>query len=183
MRTAVYCSSRDNVPEQYRLDAQAIGQCVANLGSTLIYGGLNIGMMRVVAQAAKDAGGRVVGIVPIKRKHHTNPINDENVMTLDLNDRKAKMELMSDIFVVLPGGYGTLDEMISTFSFLTFTADNSKPIVVLNTDGLYNPTMAQLQLMTERGLMDPDIMQRIQIADTAKQCCALIEQHCRHLQD
>lgn len=181
MRTAIYCSSKDNVPQAYRDDAATIGQYVAHLGSTLVYGGLDIGMMKVVSRAAKDAGGRVVGIVPIKRKHQINPINDENVLTLDLNDRKAKMELMSDIFVVLPGGYGTLDELVSTFSFLTFTSDRLKPIIILNTDGLYDPTLAQLRLMVERNLMDAAIMKRILVANDAKECCRMLGEHFRPL--
>lgn len=181
MRTAVYCSSKDTVPQSYRDDATIIGRYVAQLGSTLVYGGLDLGMMKVVARAAKDAGGRVVGIVPIMRKKYINPINDENVLALDLNDRKAKMELLSDIFVVLPGGYGTLDEMISTFSFLTFTVDKQKPIIVLNTDGLYDHTIAQLQLMCDRELMDPTTMQRIHVASDAKECCKIIGQHFRPL--
>ncbi len=177
MRTAIYCSSRKTVPQAYRDDAATIGSYVARLGSTLVYGGLDLGMMKVVARAAKDAGGRIVGIVPIMRKNHINPINDENVLTLDLNDRKAKMVLLSDIFVVLPGGYGTLDEIISTFSFLTFTADKHKPIILLNTDGLYDPTLAQLQLMCDRQLMDPTTMQRIHVANDAQECCQIIGQH------
>lgn len=179
MRTAIYCSSKETVPQAYRDDAATIAQCVARLGSTLVYGGLEIGMMKVVARAAKDAGGRVVGIVPVKRKHQINPINDENVLTLDLNDRKAKMELLSDIFVVLPGGYGTLDELVSTFSFLTFTSDKLKPIIILNTDGIYDPTLQQLQLMVDRQLMDPAIMQRILVAKDARECCRMLNDHFR----
>ncbi len=169
------------MPQTYRDDAITIGNYLAQLGSTLVYGGLDLGMMKVVARAAKDAGGRVVGIVPIMRKKYINPINDENVLALDLNDRKAKMELLSDIFVVLPGGYGTLDEIISTFSFLTFTADKHKPIILLNTDGLYDHTIAQLQLMCDRQLMDPSTMQRIHVARDAKECCEIIGQHFRPL--
>lgn len=175
MRIAVYCSSKDGISAAYQRDAEEIGHCVASLGCTMVYGGLNLGMMRIAADAAKAAGGRIVGIVPIKRKDVINPANDENVLALDLNDRKAKMELMSDIFVVLPGGYGTLDEWISTFSFLTFTSDMHKPIIVLNHGGLYDPTLRQMQLMVEHSLLDPKQLDRIKVARNADECCAMIK--------
>lgn len=176
MRIAVYCSSKDDISEVYKRDAETVGRCVASLGATMVYGGLDLGMMRVAAKAAKDSGGRVVGIVPIKRREHINPINDENVLALDLNDRKAKMELMSDIFVVLAGGYGTLDEWVSTFSFLTFTEDLKKPIIVLNRDGLYNPTLEQLKVMVDHSLLDSRQLCRIKVAADAAQCCSMIKQ-------
>lgn len=176
MRIAVYCSSKDDISEVYEHDAEMVGQCVASLGATMVYGGLDLGMMKVAAKAAKDCGGRVVGIVPIKRKEFINPMNDENVLALDLNDRKAKMELMSDVFVVLAGGYGTLDEWISTFSFLTFTEDMKKPIILLNRGGLYDPTLEQLRIMVEQSLLDPGQLCRIKVAADAEQCCAMIEQ-------
>lgn len=175
MRIAVYCSSKDGISAAYQRDAELIGRCVADLGCTMVYGGLNLGMMRIAAEAAKAAGGRLVGIVPIKRKDYINPANDENVLALDLNDRKAKMELMSDIFVVLPGGYGTLDEWISTFSFLTFTSDMHKPIIVLNHGGLYDPTLRQLQLMVEHSLLDPRQLERIKVARDADECRTMIK--------
>lgn len=175
MRIAVYCSSKEEISAEYRSDAEAVGRCVAESGCTMVYGGINLGMMRIAAKAAKAAGGRVVGIVPIKRKDLINPLNDENVLALDLNDRKAKMELMSDVFVVLPGGYGTLDEWISTFSFLTFTADMNKPIIVLNHGGLYDPTLKQLELMVEQSLLDATQLSRIKVARDADECCSLIK--------
>lgn len=180
MRIAVYCSSKEDISDAYRHDAQAIGRFVASLGATMVYGGLNIGMMKIAAQSAKDEGGRIVGIVPIKRKEQINPINDENVLALDLNDRKAKMELMSDIFVVLAGGYGTLDEWISTFSFLTFTGDLKKPIIVLNRDGLYDPTICQLRLMVDRSLLDPRQLDRIKVTSSAEECCEAIKQELKN---
>lgn len=175
MRIAVYCSSKDDISAAYQRDAELIGRCVADLGCTMVYGGLNLGMMRIAAEAAKAAGGRVVGIVPIKRKDYINLVNDENVLALDLNDRKAKMELMSDIFVVLPGGYGTLDEWISTFSFLTFTSDMHKPIIVLNHGGLYDPTLRQLKLMVDHSLLDPMQLDRIKVASDVDECRSMIE--------
>lgn len=175
MRIAVYCSSKEEIATIYRNDAEAIGRLVASLGATMVYGGLDVGMMRIAGRAAKSAGGRVVGIVPIKKKGLINPVNDENVLAMDLNDRKAKMELMSDIFVVLAGGYGTLDEWISTFSFLTFTDDAKKPIIVLNRDGLYDPTLEQLRLMVERKLLDPSQLDRIRVARDLDECRDMIK--------
>lgn len=175
MRIAVYCSSRENLPQSYKDDADLIGNYIGNRKHTLVYGGIGIGLMKVVASAVGRSGGRIVGVVPVTKRQMCNSDNDENILTRDLSDRKARMVMISDLFVVLPGGYGTLDELVSTFSFLTFIGDCGKRIILLNSDGLFNPLLSQLRLMAEKGLMNGDaIKERIMVVASAHECCELI---------
>lgn len=176
MKIAVYCSSKSNISAQYYESAQNVGKWIGAHNATLIYGGIDLGLMREVATATKSHGGKVVGVVPVSRKQGINLINDENIIVDDLNERKAKMLMLADTFVVLPGGYGTIDEFISTFTSLSFINDKSKTIILLNQDGLYDHSLAQLKVMIDNSLMEYKHMQRIKVATTVQECCRLLEQ-------
>lgn len=174
MRIVVYCSSKENIPQSYKDDAALIGNYIGINRHTLVYGGIALGLMEITAAAAHRAGGRVVGVVPVTKKQMSHKINDEDVLACDLNDRKAKMMMMGDLFIVLPGGYGTLDELVSTFSLLTFTGDTRKRIIVLNRDGIFNPILSQLQLMVDRGMMPAEHLSRIMTVTSGHECCEAI---------
>lgn len=183
MRIAIYCSSKNNIEPQSVKFAEKIGDWIGSNNATLVYGGIDLGLMKVVANATKRSGGKVVGVVPATRQSAANKINDESIITNDLNDRKAKMIAMSDVFVVLPGGYGTLDEFISTFTFLSFVGDKNKEVIVVNVDSLFDPTMAQLRLMVERGLMEQQLLHRIKEVKTAEECCNLLDRLNKNLSE
>lgn len=155
MKIVVYCSSVDNLPESWQQAAQLTGNWIGTRGYSLVYGGVHSGLMRIVAQSTKDAGGKVVGIVPARRMEMASYLNDVKVPTSDLNDRKGVMQMLGDAYVVLPGGYGTLDEFTTSFSYLNFTRQR-RPIIVVNLDGIFSPILAQLSLMADKGLMSPD---------------------------
>ena len=148
-RAAVYCSSREgleqSVVEGSRMIAQTIGEC----GTDLVYGGVNAGLMHEVAAAAKESGAKVTGVVPEVFAHRADPLCDEIVKARDLNDRKGLMIGMADVFIVLPGGIGTIDEWISTLSDIMVrekvdpTAD--RPILVWNHDDMYSGMASQLR--------------------------------------
>lgn len=175
MRIAVYCSSRKDIPQKYHSTASIVGQWIGSHNASLIYGGMDLGLMKTVATSASNAGGRIVGVVPVKEKAMALSLNDEEVLAFDLNDRKAKLILLGDVFVVLAGGYGTLDELISTFSFLTFAGDTHKTIILVNEDGLYDPILSQLKLMIEQNLLSTQNMSRLKVVANAQECCQLLE--------
>lgn len=177
MRVAVYCSSKENVPHHYVQAAQVLGRWIGGSGATLVYGGISKGLMKEVASATKAEGGKVVGIVPVTRQKYASTLNDINIIADDLNDRKAKLIAISDVYVVLPGGYGTLDELISTFTFLSFIGNDTKKVLVVNLDGLFDPTISQLQLMVKRGLMDLRLMNNLKVVATADECCQHLESY------
>lgn len=144
MNIAVYCSSRNGLSAQVEETAVALGQWIGINGHTLVYGGVNAGLMHTVAQTAHDNGARVVGVVPHYFMHRLDEVVDEVIETRDLNDRKDEMYRRSDAFVVLPGGIGTIDEWIATLSQITVDG-SSRHIVVMNLNGMYDHTVEQLQ--------------------------------------
>lgn len=166
LKVVVYCSSVDNLPDAWRQGAIRTGQWIGRNKAQLVYGGVDSGLMKITAAATKDAGGTVVGIVPARRRNMASPLNDVVVPTSDLNDRKGVMQMLGDIFVVLPGGYGTLDEFTTSFSYLNFTQVSSRPIIIYNASGLFNPLLTQLKVFVDNGLMPAENLDIITVANT-----------------
>ena len=148
MKIVVYCSSQEGLEEKYRLLARDLGTWIGQQGHTLLYGGSNAGLMHITAVAVHEAGGHIVGVIPEMFRHRIDPVCDEVVYTANLGDRKQYMIEHGDVFVVMPGGIGTLDEWMSTLAVMTIGNDDPRPIVVANIDGLYDATIQQLADMT-----------------------------------
>lgn len=123
-----------------------------------------------------EAGGRVVGVVPTRRRDWASPYNDIVVPTSDLNERKGTMQLLADAFVVLPGGYGTLDEFSTSFSYINFTDQPDKHIVLFNPDGLYDPLLEQLQRMVDAGLLRPSAMDILRVVTEPEQITEALDE-------
>lgn len=169
MKIALYCSAKNNLPDQWQQCAIQLGHWIAQHGHTLVYGGVDAGLMAIAAQATAQQGGHIVGVVPRRRADRVCRFNSETIHTADLSDRKRIMMLLSDIFVVLPGGYGTLDELATTFSHIWFTYATSKHIVIVNIDGIFSPLLDQLRLMAKHGLANAKMMKFISVVDSADQ--------------
>jgi hypothetical protein len=146
MRIAVYCSARRGIPEQFNQDALDFGKWIGENGHTLVYGGLAYSMMRDVAQACADAGGKVIGLVPQSRVEHQHPANTVSIHVSTLHERKQMMEENADVFVALEGGIGTLDEVFSAMASGSFFGQ-PKEIHMLDRDGLYRPLRQLLENM------------------------------------
>ena len=156
MKIAIYCSARTGLPENVIDDARLIGREIGSAGHTLVYGGLSLGLMDVVARAVSEAGGRVMGVVPASRQDRQNPVNSVNILVNSLHERKQIMEENADLFIALDGGYGTLDEIMSALASMSFFND-PKPLLVLNRDNLYTPLQIMFDEMVVRGLMFPEV--------------------------
>lgn len=143
MNICVYCSSSSAVASVYFEAAQALGARIAERGDTLIYGGADVGLMGAIAHAVKAGGGRVIGVMPeaLEAMKITFQGADEFVLTRDMRERKAVMEARADAFVMLPGGFGTLEEITEILT-LRQLGLHSKPIVILNVAGFYDPLIA-----------------------------------------
>ena len=148
MNIVVYCSSQEGLDNKYQQLAHMLGTWIGQHGHTLLYGGSNAGLMHITATAVHEAGGRVTGVIPEMFGHRIDPVCDEVVHTANLGDRKQYMIEHGDVFVVLPGGIGTLDEWISTLAVMTIGADDPRPIIVADLDGMYDTTIRQLAHMT-----------------------------------
>ena len=148
MKIVVYCSSQAGLEEKYQQLARDLGSWIGQNGHSLLYGGSNAGLMHITAAAAHEAGGHVIGVIPEMFRHRIDPVCDEVVYTANLGDRKQYMIEHGDVFVVMPGGIGTLDEWMSTLAVLTIGNDDPRPVIVANIDGLYDATLQQLADMT-----------------------------------
>ena len=167
-KVAVYCSAAESLPVAWVEAAAQLGYWIGSEDATLVYGGVDAGLMRVVARAVKATGkGHIIGVVPMLRSDMASPLNDVEIPAEGLADRKANMQLMADVFVVLPGGYGTLDEMVSTLSYLSFNRITDKSIILYNPDGLYDSTLQQFRAMIERGLMKAQCLDCLEVVATA----------------
>jgi len=139
MNICVFCASSSSAPVIYRLSAEEMGQHIASKGHTLIFGGGDIGLMREVAQSALRSGGRVRGVIPgyLRSREKRFEDADELILTETITERKRIMIEQADAFIILPGGFGTLEEF---FEVLTakIRDGEKKPIGILNTAGFYN---------------------------------------------
>jgi uncharacterized protein (TIGR00730 family) len=141
----VYCSSSKDIPAHYFRAGADLGAVIARAGWTLVYGGNRIGLMAAVADAARAAGGKVVGVTPQLMVDHGigDDSCDELIVTSGMRDRKALLEQRGDAFIALPGGLGTFEEL---FEVLVgrLLGYHDKPIVVLNIAGYYDRLIAAL---------------------------------------
>ncbi|RRR70034.1 MAG: TIGR00730 family Rossman fold protein [Candidatus Viridilinea halotolerans] len=139
----LYCGARPGADAQFTAAAYALGVALAERRWRLVYGGGSIGLMGVAAQAALEHGGEVVGIIPralVEREQGLHNVT-ELVLTETLRERKAIMFERSDAFVALPGGFGTLEEVVETLT-LRQLRYHHKPIYFLNIAGFYDPLFA-----------------------------------------
>jgi len=142
MHITVFSSSSDAVDPVFFDVAAELGRTIADRGDTLVYGGTKVGLMGAVARAAFDNGGKVIGVIPRYIAERGIDFSDCDLhVTRDLRDRKAKMEELGEAFVVLPGGFGTLEELLEIMT-LKQLQQHQKAIVILNARGFYDPLFA-----------------------------------------
>ena len=140
----VYCSSSDAVADVYKAAARELGTLIARRGYNMIYGGSQLGLMGAVSEAAWAAGGTVLAIMPSLFQAAKLPHNEaiEMVITDGMRARKTLMEERADAFVALPGGFGTLEEVLEVITNKQLGL-HVKPIVLLNIEDYYAPLLAQ----------------------------------------
>jgi uncharacterized protein (TIGR00730 family) len=172
---AVFCASADGTNPLYRSTAEALGRELAERRIGLIYGGARVGLMRAVAEAALAAGGHVVGVIPevlvdLEVAHHG--ISELHV-TSTMHTRKALMGERSDAFIILPGGFGTLEEMFEVLAWQTLRL-HDKPIVLLNPGGFYDTLLKFLDECVERGVLKERNRRILLVASTVTEVFDLL---------
>lgn len=152
----VFCSSSGRIDPSYVELAAAVGTELARRGHSLVTGGGSISCMGAVARAARAGGARTVGVIPrvLVDLEVADHDADELVVTPDMRTRKGAMDDRADAFLTLPGGLGTLEELLEIWVARTL-AMHGKPVVVLDPDGLYDPLRAQVDLLVDRGFVRP----------------------------
>lgn len=151
----VFCGARFGTDPATRETAVGLGRMLAREGITLVYGGGGVGLMGLVANAALDGGGTVVGIIPnfLLQREAGHPALTETVVVETMHERKLQMFDRSDAFVVLPGGLGTLEELFEVLSWRTLGL-HTKPIVIIDQGGYWKPLAALLQSVVDGGFAE-----------------------------
>lgn len=165
----VYCASSRRLSPDYRDSAIAMGRAIARRGWGLVYGGDSAGLMGAVADGANDAGGRVIGVLP-QRLYDQGIKNDRNheiVVARDMRHRKEILESRGDALIALPGGLGTLEEFFEVVvgRQLGF---HSKPIVLVNISGYYDPLLAMVEHGIEHHFIKPECRELFYVAESVE---------------
>jgi uncharacterized protein (TIGR00730 family) len=144
----VYSSSSTAIDPHFFETATQLGQAMASRGDELLYGGGMIGLMGAIAEAVRENGGKVTGVIPkaLNLPGIVYENCDELIVTEGMRERKAMMDARSDAFIALPGGYGTLEELLEIITLKQLKYHN-KPIVILNVNHFYDPLLAQFDLI------------------------------------
>jgi len=153
----VFCGSNTGRQDLYRTAAQSVGTRLAQSGIQVVFGGGSCGLMGAVADAALEAGGRVVGVIPkgIERREVAHRGLSELHIVHSMHDRKAMMTKLSDGFLALPGGLGTLEELFEVLSWAQLGI-HEKPVAMLNVDGYFDPLLAFLDRAMAEGFVRPE---------------------------
>src|ERR1700691_2048480 len=151
-RVAVYCGSADGNDPAYLAEARALGAAIAAAGLGLVYGGASVGLMGAVANAALAGGAEVIGVLPDvlagKEIAHAGLTRLELVSTM--HERKARMAQLADAFLILPGGYGTLEELLEIVTWAQLQL-HAKPCILINTAGCWDGLLAILDTAVAGG--------------------------------
>jgi len=163
---AVFCGSRPGHNPAYRAAATALGTGLAQAGMRLVYGGGRIGLMGVVADAVLAAGGAVLGVIPefLCRREIMHDGVMELIVTDSMHSRKQKMFEAADAFVMLPGGLGTLDEVVEIITWRQLGL-HDKPVLLCDVAGSAQPIQAALRASIEMGFANADAIELFEVLD------------------
>ena len=172
----VYCGSASGMDPTFAAEATALGQAMAAAGIRLIYGGGNIGLMGTVARAVLEAGGEVTGVIPTFLKDREILLEEaqETIVVPDMHSRKQIMYERADAFIALPGGIGTLEELVEQLTWSQL-GRHSKPILLLNTQNFWQPLLDLFAHMSQSGFIRQGLEVRYLVADHAHEAITLIE--------
>ncbi|MBC7186076.1 MAG: TIGR00730 family Rossman fold protein [Calditrichaeota bacterium] len=176
-RVCVFCASSSRLDERYLRPAYELGQLLAEQGITLVYGGGAVGLMGAVADGALSRGGRVVGVIPtfmVEREWAHKRVS-QLVVVQTMNERKEQMRAQADALVALPGGSGTLEELLEAIS-LKRLGLYLGPIVMLNTCGFFDPLLQLFERCIAERFMDPRHRQMWTVVDEPAEVLEAIRQ-------
>jgi len=165
-RVCVFCGSSNRVDQRYKDAAVALGRSLADAGMELIYGGGRVGLMGMVADGALERGGRVSGVIPrFLHEHEVAHTGVDNLeITESMHSRKQRMYELSDAFVSLPGGLGTLDETVEVLTWTQLNLSN-KPVVLCDVNGFWAPFLSLIDHTVAEGFTRPENRAVIEVVD------------------
>jgi uncharacterized protein (TIGR00730 family) len=172
-RLAVFCGSSAGTDPNHARQAYEVGQAIAERGITLIYGGGGHGLMQQVSQGALDAGGEVIGVIPesmMAKEWGRTDLSELHVVAT-MHERKAMMADLADAFLALPGGLGTLEEIIELWSWRSIEF-NDDPVGFLNLGGFWSPLLNALEGLVDTGFVRREVLDDVVVAETLDEALA-----------
>ncbi|CAH1439812.1 unnamed protein product [Lactuca virosa] len=177
-RICVFCGSSPGKNPIYRLAAVQLGNQLVERNIDLVYGGGSIGLMGLISQAVYDGGRHVIGVIPksLMTKEITGETIGEVRPVSDMHQRKAEMARQADAFIALPGGYGTLEELLEVITWAQLGI-HEKPVGLLNVDGYYDSLLSFIDKAVDEGFITPIARSIIVSTPTAHELISKLEEY------
>ena len=175
MKICVFCSANANIDPDFFRMTEELGRWAANNGHSIVYGGANQGLMECVARAAHEKGAQVVGVIPtlVEKSGRISQYVDVEMFCDNLNDRKQMMQDYADVFIALPGGIGTLDEIFTIVASATI-GYHSKKVVLYNMKGFWDSLVSLLDDLQSRGFTRGDWRNRILVVSSIEELSLIL---------
>jgi hypothetical protein len=174
-RVAVYCGSSSGNDAAFLAEARALGAAIAAAGFGLVYGGASVGLMGAVADAALAGGAEVIGVLPevLAGKEIAHPGLTRLELVATMHERKARMAELADAFLVLPGGYGTLEELLEVVTWAQLRL-HAKPVILVNTSGYWDGFLAFLDAAVKAGFLKEKNRELMLVAGNAGEAVGMV---------
>ena len=176
MKICVFCSANEQIDPAFFSSTEELGKWAAENGHAIVYGGVNQGLMECLAKASKEAGGRTIGVVPmiVEKSGRISDYVDVEIPCDNLSDRKQLMMDQSDVFIALPGGIGTIDEIFTVASSSTI-GYHQKKVILYNMKGFWDGLIAVLDDLQARGMIRGEWRDYIKTADSIEEISQMIQ--------
>jgi len=181
MNICVFCSSSNRIADHFKQSALLLGEYIAESGNVLIYGGATGGLMDAVAEGAHRKNGKIIGVLAqaIIRMKRQSLYPTELIVVETMSERKCQMKTLSDVFVVLPGSYGTLDEMLDIIAS-GVVSEHKKPLIIVNENNFYDHFLCQINHMRNESFIPAEELYKPIIAQDIAHCIKLINLSIKH---
>ncbi|MGX8694870.1 MAG: TIGR00730 family Rossman fold protein [Prevotella sp.] len=175
MKLCIFCSANNGLDPDFISKTEQLGVWAAGHGHSIVFGGHDAGLMHSVSKAARQAGGQVIGVVPLRIEEmgRLSPWLDVHIPCVDLTDRKQLMMDQSDAFIILPGGIGTLDELFSVVAMKTLDFLD-KPVLLWNMKGFWDSLIACLDDLQAKGVTRKPWRSYITVVNTLEELTAAL---------
>lgn len=175
MIICIFCSANQQIDPEFFSMTEELGTWAAKNGHSIVFGGVNQGLMETVAKAAKENGGRTIGVIPtiVEKSGRISDYVEIEIPCDNLSDRKQLMMDQSDVFIALPGGIGTLDEVFTVVASATI-GYHQKTVILYNMKGFWNPLIALLDDLKTKGMIRGDWQEYIKTADSIEEISRII---------
>ena len=176
MKICIFCSANQQIDPEFFSMTEELGTWAAKNGHSIVFGGVNQGLMETVAKAVKENGGRTIGVIPtiVEKSGRISDYVEIEIPCDNLSDRKQSMMDQSDVFIALPGGIGTLDEVFTVVASATI-GYHQKTVILYNMKGFWNPLIALLDDLKTKGMIRGDWQEYIKTADSIEEISRIIE--------